>query len=610
MNTTRAFFAMAIAAIILALGCSGNSMSAHKVRTELARADLAHYIRVLSADDMAGRQAGTPGGVRAAEFITRQFQAYKLHPAFDGEFEQKFPFKAGLDVPPEKNNLTWTTAAGKAVRLNHLPLPFARPSSVQGELVFAGFCLRAPDGSWDDLKKISVKGKIALCLRHGPGGKANDKYTPYISFSYKYRKLRELGAKGVVFMSRAGVEPVRPGAFRFRNRGGPPAAFAEPGEFLKNIKGLAEVEKAMLEGKQAVSVKDAAVKRGDSLGRISLNTSYKIRENTGRNIGAYLRPPRKEQRIIVIGAHYDHIGHGHFASIRGRGHIHNGADDNASGTAVIMESAGVLRGELDGKKALPENVNVLFLALDAEERGLYGSRHFVASKYFRKRDTILMINLDMVGRLREDKGLHIQGADTADERLKALVARSFKKTPWPYKELKLKYVPGGSGPSDHASFYKKGTPVLFLHTGSHKKYHTSDDKFETINLDGVLGVTGMCLNLIRETAALKSPPVFRKAKGGRKLGRYRYRVRLGIMPAMYASDGKGVEVASVRGDSPVSKTGLREGDRIVELGGKTIGDIDDLMEFLSGANARSEYKLLYKRGDKKIESRTRLMPAK
>ena len=374
---------------------------------------------------------------------------------------------------------------------------------------------------------------------------------------------------------------------------------------------------------------------------------------------------------MIVGAHLDHLGRGYFSSRGTPGLLHLGADDNASGTAAVLELALSLAAHPD---LLPQNTNVLFLHFDAEERGLIGSRFFTTSGLYRalrppkaspSQDADAgsdrtakplpraeaMINLDMVGRLRSSKGLMLQGCETADPRWADLMRQSYlhafgssdeqtkssakKRNPQdatdPTKKTEsaqspnptqsdskcsglsvpqgpnLRLIRGGSGPSDHSPFYRKGLPIAFFFTGSHLDYHTERDLPERINYIGLLRIVRMAHRLVVGWSNLREPLLFRKAAHEARRSDFDFRLRLGIVPGSYESGKEGLLVAAVKQEAPVAKSGLRAGDTIVRIGAQPIGDINDLMEFLSNASSKRVYELHYKRNGKLHKTKTRLM---
>jgi hypothetical protein len=274
---------------------------------------------------------------------------------------------------------------------------------------------------------------------------------------------------------------------------------------------------------------------------------------------------------IVIGAHYDHLGRGGPGSLAFLSTaIHNGADDNASGTAMVMEMARRLARRVD---PLPRRL--VFVAFSGEERGLLGSAHYVSDPPYPLDKTVMMVNFDMVGRLNDKNELTLYGTGTTpglDELVDALgKAEGFT----------VKKIADGFGPSDQASFYRKNIPVLFTFTGTHKDYHRPSDDTETINFGGMSRIADFGELMILDLARRPVRPEFTRVKGQANQGaeRVALRVYLGTIPD-YGGADKGVKLSGVREGSPAEKGGLKEGDIIVGLGGKPIGTVDDYMESL------------------------------
>ena len=579
--------------------------------------NLAEYVRFLSSDEFKGRESGKPEAKKTAEYIAAQYKDAGLYPAFGDSYISNFTFKAGMDFKKEENVLEWRPPLrsdwkldkkhSQEIKFYHQPIPFSTRGDFAGEFIFAGYCLKTPDGNWDDFKNLKIKNKIILCLRYGPGGKNRTKYASYISFKYKYNIATKLGVKAVVFLNQDNKEKIDFRNLNFKpSERKPGAVFSEGQQFSTHIDYLKFEEKNFYPKQKSEHL-------GKSLGYIKIKSHFNFRENSGYNVGAYLRPPDKNSSLIILGGHYDHIGLGHFGSMgNGRGKIHNGADDNASGTAAVLSVALNLKKQEEDKSAqiptkIPENTNILFLNFDAEERGLIGSRKFVNSPHFDQKRTKLMINLDMVGRLRQDKGLQIQGGETGDPRFKRGVNSVFAGIDFGSK-IPVTFTGGGHGPSDHSSFYSRKIPVLFISTGTHSEYHTYQDDFELINLKGLAKISLFVRGLLTHFAGLEKPIVYKKAKEPRSRMSGSYKVRLGIIPGSYGG-GDGLEVGDVRPEAPIKKTGIRSGDKIISIGGKRIRNINDLMDFLKKANAKSTYPLVFLRGDKKIDVKTKLMPA-
>lgn len=610
----RRSLSMALLALaIFASACSNPNPA-------IATADLKRHVDTLSADGFHGRESGTVFARTTAAYLAREYQRLGLVPAFqnnagDASYFERFEFAGGVRERPGSFLKAAESQSPFPELTKIVPLPLGYAGEAQGEAIFLGFCIEAPD--WNDFAGLSaddLKGRIAVCLRHGPGGEKNPKYRQSISFRAKYKTLIQRGIAGVIFLGRAGYPAPNPSDLGGVSSRTPPAVFVEPGPLFAAYPFLAPAETLMRdEQKRSPDV-------GQSLGKVALATRFSEVTLYGYNVGAYLRKPQADERVVVVGAHLDHIGNGAFASIRGKGQIHNGADDNASGTAAVLELAGEFRALDRGHvpahdlslEAMPDSVNVLFLHFDAEERGLFGSRHFVKAKSLPAERIAAMVNLDMVGRLRAEKGLSVQGHQSGDRRWANIIRTAFADTDFD-SGVELRLVAGGGGPSDHTAFYTAKIPVAFLFSGGHREYHTSDDDAHLINYSGLRAITEMSGRLALMVAALEAEDAVGGALAYRRapteVGRstFEFRLRLGIIPGDYSREAGGLAVSEVRKDAPVAKTGLRAGDVITSIGGQRIGDIQDYMEFLSNATARKSYPIEFKRDGKVIRGKTRLI---
>ena len=594
MNSTRYLLTFACLLLLGGLACK------HRPTSAITIEDLTYFAETLTRDELRGRESGSAYSRETAAFIVEQMKADGLTPAFGDTYIQEFNFNAGRKAGPDNSyELTLAVedpAAGatpEIVKGTPSPLPFTPSTQIEGDLVFGGFCLTARD--WNDFRKANVRGKVVLCLRHGPGGRENEKYSQYIPFRTKYRAAKANGAIGVLFLGRAGTKTVGPADIRARPEEGPATVFVEPEPILKALPFLKEVEASMLKGEPSDRV-------GALLGSIKLQSDIRKDERVAHNTGAYLYPPEPDQRVVIIGAHHDHIGMGHFSSMGQADMIHNGADDNASGVAVLLEAAAALKAGFP----LPNDTNVLFLTFDGEERGLFGSRHFVKSDAFPGDRALAMINLDMVGRLRARKGMSVQGYDTGDARWRSALEAAFGEAGFG-DGMQLKVMGGGFGPSDHASFYRKKMPVAFLFTGGHRDYHTERDQVELLNIEGMQAIARMTRNIVQELAEIEQPLAYRKAKREPNRTAFSFRVRLGVVPGNYDSEAEGFEVGGIRDDAPIAKSGIQEGDIIVQLDDMKIRNIQDVMAFLSDASLKTPYKVVYLRGDERKETTTELM---
>lgn len=287
---------------------------------------------------------------------------------------------------------------------------------------------------------------------------------------------------------------------------------------------------------------------------------------SGKNVVAYL--DNRREKTIVIGAHYDHLGrneHGNSTAKDAVGLIHNGADDNASGVASLMEIARVL-----SINNTIEGCNFIFAFFSGEEDGLMGSKA-VAKELTDKYSIVSMINLDMVGRLDSLRNLHVGGIGTSPVFMEVLNKSN-------RYDFNLKTDSSGVGPSDHTSFYKKNIPVLFFFTGTHEDYHKPTDDLEKINFDGVLSISEYVDAIVIELSEMIEIP-FTPTRN-KSTGKPRYKVTLGIMPD-YSSSGDGLKIEHVIDDRPAMKGGVLDGDILQKIDECDISDIYSYMECLS-----------------------------
>ena len=282
---------------------------------------------------------------------------------------------------------------------------------------------------------------------------------------------------------------------------------------------------------------------------------------TGRNVIGFL--DNKKAKTIVIGAHYDHLGMGGGGSLHDKeGVIHNGADDNASGVAVLLNLVQDLKNR---------NHNFLIIAFSGEEKGLWGSNHFVKNPTMDLNQVNMMVNMDMVGMLDSNKRLAIHGVGTSPSFVSLIGKLNQNK-------FNIKLDSSGTGPSDHTSFYNDSIPVLHFFTGQHKHYHKPTDDIENLNYPGMLEINNFILEIINELD-VKGKLAFAKTRDKNTKSRD-FKVTLGVMPD-YLYDGKGLKIDGVKEDRPADKAGIVKGDILIQLNGVKINTIHDYMEVIS-----------------------------
>jgi hypothetical protein len=283
---------------------------------------------------------------------------------------------------------------------------------------------------------------------------------------------------------------------------------------------------------------------------------------TGTNVIGYI--DNQSDKTVIIGAHYDHLGMGGEGSLYAEGNaIHNGADDNASGVGILLDLAAQLKDTVTQS-------NYLIMAFSGEEMGLLGSNYFSKNPTINLSNVNYMLNMDMVGRLREDKTLSISGTGTAPRWAQTLNANN--------PGFKLVLSESGIGPSDHTSFYLQDIPVLHFFTGQHEDYHKPSDDSEKLNYEGMEMISDYILSVIYDLdddAKLS----FRKTKNESE-ETPRFKVALGVMPD-YLFDGKGMRIDGVSDGKPAAAAGLRKGDVVIQLGDSTVVDMMSYMRALS-----------------------------
>jgi aminopeptidase YwaD len=571
---------------------------------------LLEQVKILSAPETEGRASGTPGAERAARHVAKIFERAGLAPGGDGgTYLQSFPVPTGIRLG-SGNALTILGAPSRPLRPGHdfTPLTVSADGVEEGELVFAGYGITAPDLQYDDYAGLDVRGKFVLVLSRHP--RASDPASPfrrpeayhYSERGHKIINAREHGARGILLVAsptalgsdlpalgtRRGASPLprTPGRYLPPEglRGRSPRPNGGDADTLRtattqswSILAAAvtrEVGEAVLAatGKRLEELADAidrtlAPQSFPLPGvRIRLEVSLVRERGTAANVVGVLRgtDPRLRDESIVVGAHYDHLGRGGEGSLAPDqvGAIHPGADDNASGTAAVMGLARTFAAAGGAPRTL------VFVAFAGEEMGLLGSTQYVKHPAFPLERTVLMMNLDMVGRLQDGK-LYVAGVDSGTG-LRGLVTAAGG----PDLVLDLRGDP--YAPSDHTAFYTAGRPVLFLFTGAHADYHRPSDTWEKLNAPGLEAVTAFASRVLTAVAAQPVAPAYVKIEAPpappRGAG---YGPSFGVVPEFGESDRPGVRISGVRPGSPAERAGVIAGDLLVTFGGVAVKTLED-----------------------------------
>ncbi|MFM8980586.1 MAG: M28 family peptidase [Planctomycetia bacterium] len=543
---------------------------------ELSVEDLRAHLEVLASDAFEGRMTAEPGGQRAARYVADGLARAGLQPRGSEGWYQ--PYVLSRPVLGEGNLLRARRAAtgagpGEELRLavtqDWNPLSVTASRSVRAPLAFGGFGISAPDDGHDDYAQLDVKGKVLLVLRKSPPGKPTLlRQAPLLA---KVGQAVQHGALGVLLVNdTATAREEQDGLFPWNQDIGAPTGSAQvPVAFLTRAAAarlvalagmdLERLETASCQAQGACSLEGVEVELTTALGRTQ-------QANTANVVGFLPgSDPALAREVVIVGAHHDHVGMGSGgASLGGpkaRGVVHNGADDNGSGTVALLELA-----EWFGAPAHRTRRSLLFLSFSGEELGLLGSQHYVEHPLLPLADTVAMVNLDMVGRSQGGK-LEVGGVGTA-RGLQDLVAAANREL-----GLSLTWDPQGEAPSDSTSFFQKKIPVLFMFTGLHDDYHRPSDDVEKVNFPDLLRITRLTAEVVRtladrdERLQYTDPP--RPAR----------RPRLGITPGREA-DPRGVPVAGVAPGGPAATAGLQAGDVLLALAGQAVRTLQDLQEVL------------------------------
>ena len=528
----------------------------------------------LADDARGGRGLGTPGLAAAADWLERQFAQIGLEPAA-GNNGYRQSFQAAVDV--ERGPATSLSVDGADIAAGDFAVPgFSDSATVTAPVVFAGWGVVSEEHDIDDYRGIDAQGHIVLVRRYTPTDGAFEDETLRRRLSDLRHKAFTARGHGAVGLLVADLPPEGEG----QEESPLPAMRVDP-------QGGAGIPVAVISRNWAQRVLDGAA-------QVSLTTEVVERTHEVGNIVGRISAGERLPGAIVLGAHYDHLGFGGASSLAPDAHEpHNGADDNASGTAALLEAARVLSARRDQLGR-----DVIFVAFTGEENGLLGSSHFTRESPpgAAPEGLVAMLNMDMVGRLRNDR-LAVLGGDSAEE---------WEAVILPFcAEFALECELGGDGygPSDQMSFYAAGVPVLHFFTGAHDDYHKPSDDTASINAAGGVRIANLVAEVALELTTLEGL-TYRAAEAPAPLGDVRsYGASLGTIPDYTGSPDNrpGMRLAGVRPGGPADEAGLQRGDWIVELGGREIRDIYDLMYVLREAIPGEQSNVIVEREGERVE---------
>ncbi len=532
--------------------------------------DIIRHVQVLASDSLEGRRSGEPGSAKAAAYIESEFKRIGLLPGgVNGAYRQPFDVVAASELG-EKNYLK-VDGQALPIREKWMPLSYTQTGDVKGKLVLAGFGITAPDFGYDDYAGLDVKGKIVLVMKYGPEGEdRQNRYNRFFPLRYKAMNARERGALGVI-VAASGDTFSYDAVSRLRHDWAPgDAGILVAGIDLTAANSI--VEKAGKGGLEKIAIGIAHSSKPNSFEppvEVEFATAVKKRLTKTDNVIGLLpgNDLKVGNEVVVIGAHYDHLGRGGPESLSPKveGEVHHGADDNASGSAGLLELAEAFASQKNFLKR-----SVLFIAFSGEEEGTLGSSFFVKNPTVPFEKITAMVNMDMIGRMK-DSTIIVQGAGTSPI-WKELVSGVNKEI-----GLKVKFTDDGYGPSDHSPFYAKEKPVLFFFSGTHADYHKPSDTWDKINASGEEQILKLAYRTIDEIQGLDTAPTYVRTKGDSTRmggGSGELRAYLGTIPD-YSEELVGVKLSGVREGSPAEKAGIKGGDVIVRFGAKEIRNIYD-----------------------------------
>ncbi|MBZ5533382.1 MAG: M28 family peptidase [Acidobacteriia bacterium] len=569
--------------LALAVTLLGGSLFAQTpvAQTPVVQKDAQRYlddVKALTAPEMEGRGDATKGIARAAHLIEQRYKSLGLEPAGTQGYRQPFTVITGAKLKGD-NHLRVQTAEGKSdlkLSMDFVPISFSSSGKASGALVFAGYGASATEFSYDDYAGIDVKDKIVLVLSGEPPSfstKAGN-VTHHSQLVTKAINARNHGAKALVMIHGKLLPKEEDILQRFGSEPGP----TDAGILLQQAKNDAADKWFVKAGKTLAAVqeqingatKPASFAFPDDL-RVTASVSIEHTHATVNNVIAYL--PGTTDEYVILGAHYDHLGYGgeHSLAPALTGQVHPGADDNASGTAGVLELArhfAPVKGKL--------RRGILFMSFAGEELGLLGSEAWVKEPTKPLDKAVAMLNMDMIGRIKDDK-VYIGGVGTGST-FKSALEKEDKKVP-----LKIEYSPGGPASSDHTSFLVKKIPSLFFFSGLHADYHKPSDTWEKINAASAIKLLELVAGVAQDLDAAADRPAFQAVVEEKPLGGVSsgggYGPYFGSIPD-FGQVETGVKFSDVRAGSPAAKAGLKGGDIMIQFGDKPIKNLYDFTDAL------------------------------
>ena len=594
-----------------------SEQSAVERDSQVSAERIVSHLEFLASDKLEGRRAGTPAADKAADYIAAQFRRYNLKPAPATGFLQSFTFVASVRLGSGNSFQLKTPGTSRALKVteDYVPLAFSSSLRASGPVIFAGFGIGAPELQYDNYSGLDAAGKIVMVLRgspegDNPHGRFSDYTQPGLEIQKKTLKAREKGARGIVIISdEERFNDDRLSRLRhdlnFLDAGIPAVVVSrQAAQAILSSAGssLAELQNRARQTAASLPVSNV---------EIEFKTDVVKIDGKAANVVGILQgsDPQLSSEYIVIGAHYDHLGLGGSESLASNpeGQIHHGADDNASGTSAVIELARVMSAN-----RLKIKRSIVFIAFSGEELGLLGSAAYVKNPAAPLKSTVAMLNMDMVGRLR-NRSLFVGGVGTSPsfppllDRLNSRTSAATSGTNGSGRRFQLGIGQDGFGPSDHQSFYVKDLPVLFFFTGTHDDYHKPSDTADKVNSEGVREVAEFVRDIAVEIANEPERIAFSRVKTESKPTGRGFNVYLGTVPN-YSDQNDGLKLDGVRPGSPAERAGLRPGDVVTRLGRLPIKNVYDYTYALGEMKAGEEIEVVLLREGREV--RLKLTPEK
>ena len=555
---------------------------------EILLNEISEHIKYLSADEREGRFPGTKGSQEAINYIVDELKGSGVSPAVDDEYLQYFNFTK--DIKPSGLNEIRFNNKKYDINTDFMPLEFSSNASFTADVAFIGYGFSIKDSvEWDDYKYIDVKDRwVAILMGSPDGDHPHSKYADHIPIRKKAILAKDNDAKGVLFINQSDSDEFIPLRYdpNSNNMDIPVVQISrkfandllnDSLQFFQDEINSDLLSRSFLLNKSIdskISLKKETIQIPNIIGMIHGNHD------------------NHKNEYIVIGAHFDHLGYGGQSSgslAPDERSIHNGADDNASGIAGVLEIAEKLKAN-----QFELNRSILFMGYNAEEQGLLGSKHYVNNPTVPLKNIITMINMDMIGRMSNNK-ITVGGTGTSSAFDSIL--NSVEKN----HDLLTTKSPEGFGPSDHSSFYINDIPVLFFFTGAHNDYHKPSDDWAQINVEGEKKILDMIYDIVIQIDQLETRPVFTEAgPKGPSQSRTSFKVTFGIIPS-YSSNAIGLEIDGARKGGPAEQAGMKKGDIIIEIEGKSISNIYDYMYRLAELKTGQSVEVTIQRGDKELK---------